>query len=267
MNTLKNCLAAFALMLGTLAASQTATPTRQGVKIDNAGQGFCTEVMFYSPSIVRIVKYPCPPPVIDKPGLESLSVIMKPESTKFSLKEQEGRVVLASSEVTVTVDKQTGTLRFADRQGRSLLVEQGKPFFKLHQGDADEGDYQVAQTFKLDTDEAIYGLGQLQTGKMSQRNQQKYLIQSNLEDVVTFFQSVKGYGLYWDNYSPTTFTDNAEGTTFDSEVGERVDYYFLYGGNADGVVARMRTLTGQVPMFPLWTYGYWQSKETLQESG
>lgn len=261
MNTLKNCLAAFALMLGTLAAAQTVTPTRQGVKIDNAGQGFCTEVMFYSPSIVRIVKYPCPPPVIDKPGLESLSVIMKPEPIKFSLKEQEGRVVLASSEVIVTVDKQTGTLRFADRQGRSLLVEQGKPFFKLHQGDADEGDYQVAQTFKLDTDEAIYGLGQLQTGKMSQRNQQKYLIQSNLEDVVTFFQSVKGYGLYWDNYSPTTFTDNAEGTTFDSEVGERVDYYFLYGGNADGVVARMRTLTGQVPMFPLWTYGYWQSKE------
>ncbi len=261
MNTLKNCLAAFALMLGTLAAAQTVTPTRQGVKIDNAGQGFCTEVMFYSPSIVRIVKYPCPPPATDKPGLESLSVIMKPESTKFSLKEQEGRVVLASSEVTVTVDKQTGTLRFADRQGRSLLAEQGKPFFKLHQGDADEGDYQVAQTFKLDTDEAIYGLGQLQTGKMNQRNQQKYLIQSNLEDVVTLFQSVKGYGLYWDNYSPTTFTDNAEGTTFDSEVGERVDYYFLYGGNADGVVARMRTLTGQVPMFPLWTYGYWQSKE------
>lgn len=128
MNTLKNCLAAFALMLGTLAAAQTVTPTRQGVKIDNAGQGFCTEVMFYSPSIVRIVKYPCPPPATDKPGLESLSVIMKPESTKFSLKEQEGRVVLASSEVTVTVDKQTGTLRFADRQGRSLLAEQGKPF-------------------------------------------------------------------------------------------------------------------------------------------
>ena len=23
----------------------------------------------------------------------------------------------------------------------------------------------------------------------------------------------------------------------------------------------MRTLSGQVPMFPLWTYGYWQSKE------
>ena len=35
----------------------------------------------------------------------------------------------------------------------------------------------------------------------------------------------------------------------------------MYGGNADGVIACMRDLTGQAPMFPLWTYGYWQSKE------
>jgi alpha-D-xyloside xylohydrolase len=40
-----------------------------------------------------------------------------------------------------------------------------------------------------------------------------------------------------------------------------VDYYFIYGKNADGVVAGMRNLTGKVPMIPLWTYGYWQSKE------
>ena len=35
----------------------------------------------------------------------------------------------------------------------------------------------------------------------------------------------------------------------------------MYGANADGVVAQMRYLTGQVPMFPLWTYGFWQSRE------
>jgi alpha-D-xyloside xylohydrolase len=35
----------------------------------------------------------------------------------------------------------------------------------------------------------------------------------------------------------------------------------MYGGNADGVIAQMRSLTGEVPMFPLWTYGFWQSRE------
>ena len=113
----------------------------------------------------------------------------------------------------------------------------------------------------LEKDEAIYGLGQLQNGKMSQRNQTKRLIQDNLEDVIPFFQSVKGYGLFWDNYSPTIFKDNQEETSFLSEVGDCIDYYFMYGENADGVVAQMRYLTGQVPMFPLWTYGFWQSRE------
>jgi alpha-D-xyloside xylohydrolase len=35
----------------------------------------------------------------------------------------------------------------------------------------------------------------------------------------------------------------------------------MFGANADGVIAQMRDLTGKVPMFPLWTFGYWQSKE------
>ncbi len=57
--------------------------------------------------------------------------------------------------------------------------------------------------FILDKEEAIYGLGQLQNGKMIQRNMTKNLIQGNVEDVSPFFQSTKGYGVFWDNYSPT----------------------------------------------------------------
>ena len=87
------------------------------------------------------------------------------------------------------------------------------------------------------------------------------MVQGNTDDYVTFFQSVKGYGLFWDNYSPTNFTDSPNETVFFSEVGDGIDYYFMFGGNADGVVAQMRVLTGQTPMFPLWTFGYWQSKE------
>ena len=96
---------------------------------------------------------------------------------------------------------------------------------------------------------------------MIQRNMTKNLIQGNVEDVSPFFQSTKGYGVFWDNYSPTLFTDNEVETSFRSEVGDCVDYYFMYGKNADGVIAQVRNLTGQAPMFPLWTYGYWQSKE------
>jgi alpha-D-xyloside xylohydrolase len=77
---------------------------------------------------------------------------------------------------------------------------------------------------------------------------------------IPYFMSVKGYGLFWDNYASTTYTDNAQETSFES-LGDGADYYFMFGGNGDGVIARMRELTGQAPMLPLWTYGYWQSRE------
>jgi len=67
--------------------------------------------------------------------------------------------------------------------------------------------------------------------------------------------------LFWDNYSPTQFEDKPESTSFRSDVGDCIDYYFMLGGNIDGSIAGMRELTGQAPMFPLWTFGYWQSKE------
>ena len=54
--------------------------------------------------------------------------------------------------------------------------------------------------------------------------------------------------------------------SFSSEVGDCVDYYFMYGGSADGVIAQMRHLSGDVPMFPLWTYGFWQCKERYKSA-
>ena len=248
-----------ALMLCSvgLLMAQEVSRTAYGVKLNVPGGNLRCEVQFYTPSIVRIVKYP----QAEMPDEKSLAVVLAPEETKFKVDETGDVVTLESTDIIVTLDKQDGTVKFADKEGVLLLAEQGIPSFKPCENEVDKGYYRVRQAFRLDKDEAIYGIGQHQTGKMNQRNLRKYLIQSNLEDSSPFFQSVKGYGLYWDNYSPVMFTDNAEGTSFDFEVGTCVNYYFMYGGNADGVVAEVRELTGQVPMFPLWTYGYWQSKE------
>jgi alpha-D-xyloside xylohydrolase len=101
---------------------------------------------------------------------------------------------------------------------------------------------------------------------MNRRGEKIRMEQSNTEDYQNVLQSIKGWGLYWENYSPTVFEDNAYGMTFDSEVGEGIDYYFMYGGSADGVIAQIRHLSGDVPMFPLWTYGFWQSKERYKSA-
>ncbi|GAA4300437.1 glycoside hydrolase family 31 protein [Aestuariibaculum suncheonense] len=215
------------------------------------------EIQFLSPKIVRVLKYP-KDSIVEK---ESLSVIKKPEKVKLDISESELFFIIKSSSLVVKVNKNSGNVDFFNVDDESLIkeVKDGNKFTPAT--DAGEFTFQVSQSFKLDPDEAIYGLGILQSDEISQRGKEVYMVQNNTQDFVPFFQSIKGYGIFWDNYSPTIFKDNSDGTKFTSEVGECIDYYFMFGGNADGVIAQMRDLTGQVPKFPLWTFGYWQSKE------
>ncbi len=201
------------------------------------------KVEFMTPSIVHVVK--------GEPT-KSLVVIAKPEQVKVTQKGNTWK----SSELTVKLEPETQTLVFMTSKGKVLLKEKGISMVRKN-----EYEFEVSQSFFLDKDEAIYGLGTIQNGKMNRRGEKKRMEQSNLEDFQNVLQSIKGWGLYWENYSPTLFEDNAQGMTFTSEAGQGIDYYFMYGGSADGVIAQMRHLTGDVPMFPLWTYGFWQSKE------
>ena len=201
----------------------------QGVKIE-----------FFTPSVVHVVKYQG-----QAVTPESKVIIAKPEDVKLTRKGN----TTSSSNLTVKLDEKTGCVTFLDAKGKVLLREKSHSFAPLN------------QTFTLDKGEAIYGLGTIQNGKMNRRGEHKRMEQSNLEDFQNVIQSIKGWGIYWDNYAPTQFDDDARGMSLTSEAGDVIDYYFMYGGSADGVIGQMRFLSGDVPMFPLWTYGFWQSKE------
>jgi alpha-D-xyloside xylohydrolase len=45
-----------------------------------------------------------------------------------------------------------------------------------------------------------------------------------------------------------------------SEVGDGIDYYFIYGPEMDQVIAGYRELTGHASMLPDWAFGLWQSR-------
>lgn len=235
--------------------AQSFQKTDKGARINC--NGITTEIQFYSSSIVRVLKYPQ-----DKTCTkQSLSVIAVPQHTEISIRQQEATVKINSKELELLFNLRSGDINFSTSKGLALLKEKSNSVAFIPFNDAGEKTYTVQQAFTLDKDEPIYGLGQQQKGKMSQRNVTLNMVQGNTDDYIPMFQSVKGYGLFWDNYSPTKFTDDTAGTSFKSDVGECIDYYFMYGGNADGVIAKMRELTGQAPMFPLWVYGYFQSKE------
>jgi len=215
------------------------------------------EIQFYGPSTVRVLKSP----VGKAFTKESLSVIKKPQATKFTVNQQGDVVSLKSSKLKVDVDVKSGKIAYSTLAGEQLLSEKESGATFIDFDDAGSKTYTINQSFTLDKDEAIYGLGQQQRGKLSLRNTKINMVQGNTDDYVPFLVSTKGYGLFWDNYSPTVFEDNPENTSLKSDVGDCIDYYFMLGGNIDGSIACMRELTGQAPMFPLWTFGYWQSKE------
>ena len=235
--------------------AQTFQQTKQG--ITGTTQGMDIEIQFVSPEIVRVVKAPEGRSFTKK----SLSVVKSPESMSVTTEKKGETVSLKSNAVRVDFNVETGRISFFDKQGKALFTEKdyGAQFTPFN--DAGNQTFSVRQAFLLDKDEAIYGLGQQQVDDLNQRNHKHFMRQRALYASVPIIQSTKGYGMFWDNYSPTTYTDNPQEMSFDSEVGECMDYYFMYGGNADGVIAQIRDLTGQAPMYPLWTFGFWQSRE------
>jgi len=245
----------FAFVLVSSIKAQTYQKTDLGIK--STINSIEVEIQFYSPSIVRVLKSP----EGETFTKESLSVIKVPQKTAFNIKQAGYELSIKSENIQVILNLKDGKICFSTPTGESLLNEKEAGVVFTDFNDVGVKTYSVSQSFVLDKNEAIYGLGIQQQGKMVQRNLRLRMVQGNTDDYIPFFLSVKDYGLFWDNYSPTIFEDNPERTSFKSDVGDCVDYYFMYGGDADGVIARMRDLTGQVPMFPLWTYGYWQSKE------
>ena len=247
------CLFLFVVALN----AQNFQKTDNGIKYNT--QGINVDISILSPDIVRVVKSP---EGIDRkgPDLVILKVIGK---TDFRVDHHKNEVTISTEKVEVKTDLETGEILFNTANGKSLLREKpyGTQFSAIKDGPNDS--YNIRQGFLLDKDEAIYGLGQQQTGKMNQRNQILPLQNWNMKVCIPFVQSVKGYGIYWDQYSISEFVDNPQEMSMQS-VGIKADYYFIYGGNADGVIAQMRKLTGQSPMLPLWAYGFFQSRERYQ---
>ena len=214
-------------------------------------------VQFYTPSVVRIVKGgPAP--------AHSYAVTAQPQAVAVKTTAGKSGTTYTSAALKVSVAPD-GTVRFQDARGR-LLLKEGAWGFETRTSGVDQGARIVRQTFLPEAGEPFYGLGILQDGALNLRGKTRRMVQDNTEDFVNIVQSVRGYGLFWDNPSPTVFRDDEQGMLFQSEVGEVVDYYFIYGGSADGVIAGIRALTGHVPMLPLWTYGFMQCRERYRSS-
>ena len=261
----KQILSLLCLMTAMIMQAQTVTQTKYGVKVDVAKEGVpTTEVTVYTPSIIRVTKYA--DGLKQMPEKKSYSVVLEPTGAEFKMRDAEPSVVITTEQMTVTIDKQTGAVCFAKGQNM-LFQEVAAGEVKMITAGADKGKYEIAQNFRLDKDEAIFGFGQRGSKNLNQRGEKIKMWNTNGNITIPYFASEKGYGFYWDNAGRSRFEDSEDLTRFTSEVAQCVDYYFIYGGGSqDAVMASVRQLSGQATMFPLWSMGFWQCRERYKTS-
>ena len=245
-------------MAFSLAACSSEISLKDGVCHFNQ-QGTDYYVSFMSTDCAHIVATPDTAQLVTK----NLVVDEKYELYKdFNIDTDKETITLSTPSLNVVFNKPTGSFHFTDKAGNVILKENsnGSRTFRQHKRGG-EDCYEVKQCFLPTADEALYGLGQFQNGVMNYRGDSVMLQQANKDIVNPLLVSTQNYGLLWNNYSSTKFKDDESGYSFTSEVGDASNYYFMKGKNIDGVISEYRNLTGKVPMFGKWVYGFWQSKE------
>jgi alpha-D-xyloside xylohydrolase len=177
--------------------AQNYQPTATGFKA--TVQSVNIELQFYSSGMVRVIKSP----EGTNYRKESLSVVKVPENTPVEQQFSNNIVSLKSNKLLVTADLSSGKISFSTLNGQVLLTEKelGIQFTPSHDGQ--RTTYLTRQAFLLEKDEPIYGLGQQQNGRLNQRYQRNNLENGNTRVCIPFFQSIKGYGLFWDSYAST----------------------------------------------------------------
>jgi alpha-D-xyloside xylohydrolase len=228
---------------------------RNGVELD--GRGLNLKAQFYADNIVRITKWS---PTGTSKKL-SLSVIMDNIPELHVIVKQSGDAIrLQSPKLSLDISKADGRIEYLAVDNGPVLREKGKATFTPIVYNSDSG-FSVQQRFQLTPDEGLYGLGEQEDGYFNYQGKRVVLVQANVGAANPFLISTRNYGILWDNYSKTVFEDSADGASFWSDMGNNIDYYFIYGRDMDEVISGYRELTGRAPMYGKWAYGYWQSKE------
>jgi alpha-D-xyloside xylohydrolase len=235
--------------------------TRQADGVTLSMQAGVMRVQVWGDRVIRVTYAPG----AALPDLHSLSVIGKPQVVQWDEKENVDRITIETKQLRVQVDRKTGAVGFFDLNGKMICREtdDGKDFepttIKGVEGDS------VQDAFVLDADEHIYGLGQHQQGFWNYRGQTVHLQQKNTEVAIPVMVSSKGYGILWDNPAVADVSVGVKGkedrVEWKSEYGKAIDYYFMDGPGADGVIREYRGITGAAPMMAKWLWGFWQSKE------
>ncbi|PLX32010.1 MAG: hypothetical protein C0600_03995 [Ignavibacteria bacterium] len=185
----------------------------------------------------------------------------------WELEDQPGELLLRLPAGVIHIQKFPLRMRFADAADSTLAQDEAA---FGHSWDGKE--FQVWRS--LQKDEKFYGLGE-KTGNVNKRGFQWVMWNSDfpgygndqdpLYASVPFFIGVHNngaYGTFLDNSFRSVFNMGAGNNrmySFGADDGE-LNYYFIFGPTIREVVQRYTSLTGRMPLPPMWALGYQQCR-------
>jgi len=187
--------------------------------------------------------------------------------TKFTVSENKDDIIISTSNLKILVNRSTNAIKFTDLDGVTILAEDGENGKKMTATEiAGLHVNNCITQFLSPADEALYGLGchPEDTLSINYKGRNQDLVIKYMTGAIPVLISNKGYGLLWDNYSPSYFSGTEAANTkfkYLSESGNQVDYYFIYGPAFDRIIASYRLATGAAPMYPKWAFGLFQSQD------
>jgi len=216
-------------------------------------------------------------------------VVVKKDWTgaAFEVVSDEKTITLSTAKVRVQVERESGAIHYIAAKGGMATGSQGVvatgPGSTAHSMRGEllttdgyrslrpvevngEKAFHAEVSFSIyGSHEGFYGLGQHQAGVWNYRGETVDLSQENTNIAIPLLVSTNGYGIFWNNSSRSRVNNRFVHALYVSaEVADRVDYYFIYGPEPDQIIGRYRELTGEVPLFGRWAYGFWQCKNKYQ---
>ena len=271
-NVRSGCLAAFAVSCLSLSsfgqlvtgdvphpAPLRAAPSASGLTASNDREQI--ELTLCTDSIVHITARPAaaPPAAEVQPWMLARSQACPGAAFQFS--QTDAAAALTTARLAVSLSLRNGNLTFNTAQGDPLIHERPN-LPRTYLPSESPGLLHIEDRFGPDASEALYGLGQHQSGMFNYRGSTVELGQNNTDVAIPLLVSSKGYAILW-NTASFSYVDNRFPLelNFESMAAPQIDFYLLYGPRMDAIIHQYRSLTGHVPLFPQWAYGFFQSKD------
>ncbi|ANI90750.1 glycoside hydrolase family 31 [Arachidicoccus ginsenosidimutans] len=216
----------------------------------------------YSPSIIRVR--------IDKHELGrdfSYAVVGKSQICKTNIVQNADSIIFSTDSIKTIIYKKPFAIAFYTPDGK-LINEDEKGLNTSWIGD------EVTTYKTMQPDERFIGLGE-KTGNLDRAgtgytnwNNDSYgysTSQDPIYSTIPFYIGLHNhlsYGIFFDNTYQSDFNFGASNNRFSSfgARGGEMNYYFIYGQTVSNIITDYTSLTGRMPLPPLWSLGYQQNR-------